>query len=333
MLKHGFTDSFSGSRLALAFRCAGYACLLMAFCGGPAPPSVRAADESEQKGDAAAKQVEEKSNYSEYLRSAGEHHRKRLHLAMQLRQEEIHRAVKLTDQQSRKVGIAAKGAVDRVIDRWLEQLLANNDLEIQFGQMQAEQAKASLIGMGANIDVEQVTQEEIWKNGVNQQFSAAQREFYKKMVAERRAFARGVSIGRLVLQLDQLLRFSNDQRQAMTKLLDGALAKDFAFGDSSNAEVLFARAIMNQGRAAAPVDPFAPPDARNAGNPLVKISDEKAGEILSKAQLERWSALRKNPNALFSGQGQGMPWVEGFGGNIIIDGDGIIELNGRVLVE
>ena len=116
MLKHGFTDSFSGNRLALAFRCAGYVCLLMAFSGGPAAPSLRAADEPEQKGDTAAKQVEEKSNYSEYLRSAGEHHRKRLHLAMQLRQEEIHRAVKLTDQQNRKVGIAAKGAVDRVIE-------------------------------------------------------------------------------------------------------------------------------------------------------------------------------------------------------------------------
>lgn len=339
MLKFGVTRKFAEGRLVYTCRSAGYACLLMTFFAGAAIPVPCAADEPEQKKEeeeekaAVVDPAEQKSKYSGYLRAAGDYHRKRLHLAMQLRSEEIDRAVKLNDTQSKKISIAAKGAVDRVIDRWLEQMLANSDLEIQFGQMPAEQAKGSLIGMGAELDVEEVTQEEIWKNGVNQQFSAAQRQFYEAMVAERRAFERGVSISQLVVQLDHLLRFSEKQRQGMTKLLDGALDEDFTFENSNSEGAIFARAIMNQRVVAgAAVDPFAPAEGIDASNPLAMVKDDEAGKVLSETQLQRWQVLRKNPSALFSGRGGGDPWIQGGAGNIFIGG-GVIEINGRVIVE
>ena len=330
MLAHEVTSwSVDGRRIQ-----AGFACLAVTLCWATAIPSLCIADEPAKDEGGADKQVKEESAFSGHLRAAGEHHRKRLHLAMQLRREEIDRAVKLGDAQGKKVEIAAKGAVARVIDRWLEQMLANSDFEVQFGQMQAEQARASLIGLGADIGVEQVIQEEIWKNGVKQQFSVAQRKLYEKMVAERRTFERSVSISQLLVQLDRVLRLSNQQRQTMTELLDGSLDEEFTFGNSGNPEAIFARAILNQGAAAGPVDPFAAPGASSSPeNPLAKVANDKAGKILSKAQLQRWGALRADPSALYSGHGEGLRWMEGGLGNFFIDGNGLIEINGRVIVE
>jgi hypothetical protein len=323
----------SGVELTIGYRRAflqpiyGLACLALVSVVAP----LSAAD-ADAPGDKKNGPDAEKLVFADHLRNAGEQHRQRLLLAMKLRSEEIDRAVQLDDGQRKKVEIAAKGAVNRVVDKWLEQMLKNEGFEKQFDQMKAEQAVASLFRMGASLQVEQVTQVEFWKNGANEQFSAEQRKMYEKMVADRGVFERKVSIEQLVLTLDQHLRLSDQQRVGMTSLFDDLLDKKFRFQNSRGSGRVFARGIVHL--RGGPQNPAA---GEKAKGPYAKVSDEKVSKILSETQFKKWQEMRDNPAALAGGGmwGGGMQLIQRGGNNIIFDGaGGMVEINvGGPIVE
>ena len=317
-------------------RSAKLAAAAMAFCISVLWTGSVIADEVKPEADPAAAGPEQaKSAFEKHLRAAGEYHRQRLHLAMELRSDEISQAVQLNAGQRKKISIAAKGAVNRVIDRWLEDMLRNTDFGIQFGQMQAEHAKASLIGMGEEIDVGQVVAEELWKKGVAQEFNQEQKERYKKMIAARQAFRRKVSIGQLVVVLDEKLRFNDRQRAEMNRMFDEVLPEKFTFQADQDFGGMVAQAFQIRVAGGGVVvaggepDPFAAPAEAEPASPLEKVPAERIAKLLTENQMKTWKVLRSNPNSLLSWGGSGHGW----GGNGGGFDPAVIHWGGRVEVE
>ena len=314
-------------RPACPRRCCGIASavwLLSLLClPGPSAAQAQVDDAPKTKAE------KKKSAFSAHLRAAGDFHRRRLVESMEIRIEEIDRAASLDEEQGKKLRIAAKGATGRVIDEWLEMMMQNSELEIHFGQIDGEQAIATLIGWGAGLDVEEVVGQEIWKTAVSRQLSVAQKALHGALLAERQAFARGVSIQQLVLTLDRQLRLSTEQRAAMSKLFDEKFPKEFEFAG----DLALTGGAVGFDRQGGPVDPFAPDTA----DPLKEISDGRLSEILNKTQLSRWTAFRQElSGALADGFGHGA-WIPQNGGFFNLDdgngGGRVLRFNGRAMVE
>lgn len=287
----------------------------------PGPSAAQA-----QVDDAPQTKAEQKSAFSPHLRAAGDFHRRRLVESMEVRIEEIDRAASLDEEQGKKLRIAAKGATGRVIDEWLEMMMQNSELEIHFGQIDGEQAVATLIGWGAGLDVEEVVGQEIWKTALSRQLSVAQKTLHGALLAERRAFARSVSIQQLVLTLDRQLRLSTEQRAAMTRLFDEKLPKEFEFAG----DMALTGGAVGFDREGGPVDPF----AADTADPLKEVTDGRLSEILSKTQLSRWTALRQElSGALAGGFGHGGWMPQGGGFFDIAPGGRVLRFNGRAMVE
>jgi len=139
---------------------------------------------------------------------------------MQRRLEELEEIIKISDEQRRELQVASKGAVEKSLDPWWEQM---DNYVRQYLQQAPQDIERVLASIG-NVDFsqsneEQAAQQSIWETTIEKVLDEQQIAAYRQSVMERLDFMYNSVAGILVSDLDRQIRLSGKQREAVMILL------------------------------------------------------------------------------------------------------------------
>ena len=175
-------------------------------------------------------------------------------LRMTLHVKDLERTCELSEDQVKKLKIAAKGAVLKMIknmEKMYEQEMqmfgngfapanefemadedeaddeedVDEDFEgadIEAGNFAAPMPiNIAMGGFGGDFGGSgQPEDQEVWKNAVEKTLTADQQEKYQQVVAERKAFVRELAVARFIAKVDRKLLLAVDQRNQLLPLID-----------------------------------------------------------------------------------------------------------------
>lgn len=208
--------------------------------------------------------------------------------------QDLERACELSEDQSKKLKFAAKGAVLKLVDQLEKQqgmqlqMFGNNvanaeefedendasgegnedsdtDEDVQEGEGEVsgpDPVAVSLALAGFTGDFKRSNHpedQEVWKNAVEKTLTLDQKGKYQQVIAERQAFARKLAAAQFVTKVDHRLLLSVDQRSQLLNLIDEHFGEKFADQDTQSVNMLggvsFLDAMLEiNGDTEAPID-------------------------------------------------------------------------------
>ena len=177
----------------------------------------KAADGENEEGDD-EKTTEDK--IAEFLKKREAEARKPRVEQMQRRIEELEEIVGLQDSQRKKLQIASKGAVEKSLEPWRQQM----DNYIRQYLERAPQNVDMMLASIGNVNFghspeQQAAEQKIWQATIKGVLDGEQMATYQRTVDERNDFLHQAVSGLLIADLDRNLRLSSEQRDGLDELL------------------------------------------------------------------------------------------------------------------
>lgn len=229
------------------------------------------APEDDPKDEKQAETKEEKVNA--YIQQISDAEKKQKLEQMNGAIEDIDRVCQLDEEQRLKLDVAAKGAVDKYLESWREQMdnwvrnrvrTANGDIEQFLGGM-------GTVRFG-NAREWAPERQELWIGSVKSSLTDEQRSLYKEDLDARAAFKHNAMSQAIVADLDRRIKLSAKQRDRLLPLVVVAAEKywDRLEEWTGNDEQL---------------------PLYQMGAILGGVEEDKMKEILSENQQEGWKAF------------------------------------------
>ena len=204
---------------------------------------------------------------------------------LQTRIADIHRAAELTEEQLKKLEIAAKGAVKAYMKKATKVIVDqakamgfefDPDAEPKEDDENADDQPADLLGapvmamnwMGqfpGSVSTT-VEKEKRWTTSVEKVLSEEQSEKFEKLVAERIAFRRQSAVNHFISRVDQKLLLSAKQRKELGSMIDEKYGSELARKIEQPNNMFFAF----------------------GGVPQPDVDTTEVDGILSESQIELW---------------------------------------------
>lgn len=148
---------------------------------------------------------------------------------MQRRLEELEEMVEISDKQKQELQVASKGAVEKSLDPWREQMDNYVRQYLQRAPQDIEMVLASIGNVNFNQSgEEQAAQQSIWEATIEKVLDQKQMASYRQSVNERLEFMY-TSVSRiLVADLDRQLRLSAPQRDSLMALLEPVVRENLS---------------------------------------------------------------------------------------------------------
>ncbi|NNE93714.1 MAG: hypothetical protein HKN23_18850 [Verrucomicrobiales bacterium] len=247
---------------------------------------------------------------------------------------EIDRSSKLQDDQKMKLKVGAKGAADRAVEQWVQ------NLERQDGLIQNLEAAAANIKKeeeavrfeqliaqwGRQLQPQTAESQAIWKTTLDKTLTDEQKKAWEETKKQRVAYSRSLQVAQLVQQADNMLRLTADQRQKLFNLLSGVKTDEKKEGDQPNVGHggnggvvainqngnIVVQGLQVRGNAQVVVNGqvINGNTGRSGAIPnLNGLPREKVEEFLTEEQMKQWDHFTKNPNGMAN---RGM-WFNGNG--------------------
>ena len=139
---------------------------------------------------------------------------------MQRRIEELEEIVGLEDGQQKKLEIASKGAVEKSLEPWREQMdnYIRQYLERSPNNVDAMLASIGNVNFGHTPE-QQAAEQNVWLATIGRVLNKQQMATYQQTVDERNKYLHGAVSSLLIADLDRNLRLTAEQREKLAGLL------------------------------------------------------------------------------------------------------------------
>ncbi len=146
---------------------------------------------------------------------------------MQRRLEELEEMVEISEKQKKELQVASKGAVEKSLDPWREQMDNYVRQYLQRAPQEIDMVLASIGDVDFNqSNEEQAAQQSIWETTIKKVLDEQQMATYRQSVKERQEFM-FTSVARiLVADLDRQIRLTAEQRDAVMTLLEPVVTEN-----------------------------------------------------------------------------------------------------------
>lgn len=260
-----------------------------------------------------------------------------LETQMRIEIDAIQRVTGISDAAVKKLEVASKAAIKTVTKKQQENAAKFNPqaafpqpapaaggLSDEDAEQKNEQNGADAFPPAFQISfttTEEVKKEEIWQKTLSNVLSDEQKQAYKKLESDRAARTRGRAVQNYVDQLDSYLLLSDNQRDAVTKIVDQKLGEGLAKQQAFNRAGAGGGAVIVI--------------AGVAGNNNIKPDDLR--EVLSAVQL---AELKRQQEQMMGGPIPGLPGMNPPKREVKEDADlyqsslgfGVAEENGKFIV-